>query len=108
MTWLPSWTLRGQKLNIHLDVVSGHAHLCACGQGDDAGDVGGAEEELRTIVVEERCMTAAFILLQDVDLSLELLVGVDGAGLAEDLSALDFGPLDTTEQSTDVVAARCP
>ena len=50
-------------------------------------------------------MTAAFILLQDVDLSLELLVGVDGAGLAQNLSALDFGSLNTAQKSTDVVAA---
>ena len=44
----------GDQLNMHIDVVAGHAHLGALGQGDDAGNVGGAEVELRTIVVEER------------------------------------------------------
>ena len=52
-------------------------HLNAFGQGDDAGDVGGTEVELRTVVGEERRVTAAFVLGQDVDLALEL--GVRGA-----------------------------
>ena len=54
---------RGDQLNVHINVVAGHAHLSAFGQGDDAGNVGGTEVELRTIVVEERGMTAAFLLL---------------------------------------------
>ena len=45
---------RGNQLDLHVDVIAGHAHLGALGQGDDAGDVGGTEVELRTIVVEER------------------------------------------------------
>ena len=57
---------RGDQLNVHINVVAGHAHLSALGQGDDAGNVGGTEVELRTIVVEERGMTAALFLLQDV------------------------------------------
>ena len=47
---------RGDQLNLHVDVIAGHAHLGALGQSDDAGDVGGTEVELRTIVVEERFM----------------------------------------------------
>ena len=43
----------GDQLNAHLDVIAGHAHLGALGQSDDAGNVGGAEVELGTIVVEE-------------------------------------------------------
>ena len=49
----------GDQLHVHLDVVAGHAHLSALGQGDDAGHVSGTEVELGTIVVEERGVTAA-------------------------------------------------
>ena len=72
---------RGNQLNVHIDVVAGHAHLSALGQGDDAGDVGGAEIELGTIVVEERGVTTALFLGQNVDLTDELGEGVNGAGL---------------------------
>ena len=94
----------GDQLNVHVDVIAGHAHLGALGQSDDAGDVGGTEVELRTIVVEERGVTAAFILGQNVDLANELGEGVNGAGLAEDLAALDLGLGNTAEQSTNVIA----
>ena len=43
----------GDQLNVHINVVAGHAHLGALGQGNGAGNVGGTEVELRTIVVEE-------------------------------------------------------
>ena len=67
----------GDQLNIHLDVIARHAHLDALGQGDDAGHVGGTEIELRTVVVEEGGMTAAFVLGQDVNLAMELGVGIE-------------------------------
>ena len=71
---------RGDQLDVHVDVVAGHAHLNAFGQRDDAGNVGGTEVELRTIVVEERGMTAAFFLLQDVNMAIESGVGMNRAG----------------------------
>ena len=49
-------------------------------------------------------MTAAFFLGQDVNLTLELGVGMDGAGLAQDLASFDVLLVDTTQQSADVVA----
>ena len=67
----------GDQLNVHINVVAGHAHLSALGQGDDAGNVGGTEVELRTIVVEERGMTTAFFLLQDVDVTIKSGVGMN-------------------------------
>ena len=89
---------------MHIDVVAGHAHLGALGQGDDAGNVGGAEVELRTIVVEERGVTAALFLLQDIDMAVEGGVGMNGAGNSDDLAALDLVAVDTTQQGADVVA----
>ena len=80
----------GDQLNVHNNVVAGHAHVSAFGQSDDAGNVGGTEVELGTIVVEEGSMTAAFFLGQDVDLASELGQGLDGTGLAQNLASFDF------------------
>ena len=49
-------------------------------------------------------MTAAFLLGQNVYLTNKLGVGLYRAGLAENLTSFDISLLDTTEQSTDVVA----
>ena len=68
----------GDQLDLHVDVIAGHAHLGALGQGDDAGHVGGTEVELGTIVIEEGGVTAALVLGQDVNLALELGVGMNG------------------------------
>ena len=94
----------GDQLHVHDHVVAGHAHLNALGQGDDAGHVGGTEVELRTIVVEEGGMTAALVLGQDVHLARELGVGLDGAGLSQNLASLDLLLVDTTQQGAHVVA----
>src|SRR5699024_7984643 len=94
----------GQQLNAHDNVIARHAHLGALGQRDNAGHVGGAEVELRTIVGEERGVTAAFLLGQDVDLALELGVGMDGTGLSQDLATRDLGAVHATQQGADVVA----
>ncbi len=48
-------------------------------------------------------MPTALVLGQDVDLALELGVRCGGAGLDDDLTALDVLTLDTTQQQTDVV-----
>ena len=58
----------------HLYVITRHAHLNTSGQFANAGNVGGSEVELRTIVVEERSMTSTFILGQNVYLSGKLSV----------------------------------
>src|SRR5699024_728692 len=67
---------RLDQLDAHLNVVARHDHVGALWQGYDTGDVGGTEVELRTVVVEERGVTAALVLGQDVDGALEL--GVRG------------------------------
>ena len=50
-------------------------------------------------------MTAAFFLGQNVNLALELGVGMDGAGLGQNLAALDGLLVNAAEQSADVVAS---
>ena len=49
-------------------------------------------------------MAAALLLGQDVDLGGELGVGLDRAGLGQDLAALDLVALDAAEEAADVVA----
>ena len=52
-------------------------------------------------------MTAAFFLGQDVNLASELGQRLDGAGLAQNLAALDLLLVNTTQQSADVVTSFC-
>src|SRR3954463_13054661 len=91
------------QLDLHLGVVTRHDHLGALGQRDDPGDVGGAEVELRAVVVEERRVPATLVLAQDVDLRLEVGVRRRGARLDDDLAALDVLALDATQEQTDVL-----
>ena len=44
-------------------------------------------------------MAAALFLLQDVNLTLELGVGVNGAGLGQNLTTDNAGTVNTTEQT---------
>src|ERR1700751_545264 len=57
------------QLHPGVRVVPAHPHLGAPRQRHPTGHVGGAEVELRTVVVEERRVPAAFVLGQDVDLT---------------------------------------
>src|SRR6266581_8571081 len=95
---------RLDQLDLHLGVVTGHDHLRALRQVDHAGHVGGAEVELRAVVVEERGVPPALVLGQDVDLALELGVRRVGARLDDDLAALHFLPLDAAQQQPGIVA----
>src|SRR3954468_204063 len=95
---------RLDQLDLHGDVVARHDHLHALGQVGHARDVGRPEVELRAVAREERRVTAALLLLQDVDLGLVLGVRGDGARLAEDLPALDLLALGAAQEAADVVA----
>src|SRR5438270_2061382 len=95
---------RHDQVHFHRDVVARHHHFGAFRQMHDAGHVGGAEVELGPVVGEERGVTTALFLGQDVGLSLELGVRLDRTRLAQHLATLDFLALGTAEQRTDVVA----
>ena len=83
-------------------VVAGHYHFGACGQVDGTGNVGSSDEELRTIVVEERSVTSAFFCLEDVYLSFELGSRLYGAGLSKNLTLFDTLSVDTAKECADV------
>src|SRR6187402_1979715 len=91
----------------HLGGVTGHDHLGALGQRDDAGDVRGAEVELGTVVRVERVVTPTLILGEDVRGALELGVRRDRTRLDDDLAALDVLALGAAEQQTTVLAGPC-
>src|SRR5687768_4570673 len=95
---------RAMQLDRHLDVVTRHHHLRPLGEVGGAGHVGGAEVELRPVAREERGVASTLFLLQAVDLSLELGVRRDRAGLAQHLAALDLLALGAAEEGADVVA----
>src|SRR5712691_10130589 len=95
---------RRDQLDVHGGVVARHDHLGALRQRALAGHVGGAEVELRTIVVEERRMPPALVLGQNVGFRLELLVRLHRARLAQHLAALDRFLVDAAEKTADVVA----
>src|SRR5690606_18272071 len=94
------------QLHVHPHVVAGHAHLDALRQLDLAGDVGGPEVELGPVAVEERRVTAALFLGQDVDLGLNLGVRLDGPGRRQHLAALHLVLVDAAQQAADVVAGH--
>ena len=60
------------------------------GRADSTGNVGCSEVELRSVTGEEGLLTAAFLFSQNVNLTYKLCVGMNGAGLAENLSSFDL------------------
>src|SRR6478735_11477878 len=95
---------RLDQLDRHVGVVARHDHLGALGEGHDAGHVRRTEVELRAVVVEERRVTAALLLREDVDRGLEVGVRGRGARLDDDHAALDVLALGATQEQTDVLA----
>src|SRR5690606_23594675 len=92
------------QLDIDLDVVARHHHLDAGRQGDDTRDVRRAEVKLRTVVREERRVTAALFLAQDVHFRHEVRVRRDRSRLRQNLTALHFLALRAAQQRADVVS----
>src|SRR5262245_11425012 len=95
---------RHDQLDRHGDIVARHHHLGALRQVHHAGHVSCAEVELRTVIAEERGMTAALLLGEDVGLCLELRVRLDRAWLGQHLAALHALAIHAAQQAADIVA----
>ena len=80
---------------ITISIPSGRLHF--------AGDVRGPEEELRLVPAEERRVPSAFVLAQDVNLTLELQPRPDRARSGDHLASLDLVGLDAAQQQADVL-----
>ena len=85
-------------------MIAGHYHLYALGESDLTGNVKSTDVELGTVVVVEGSVTATLFFLEDVDRSLELVVGLNNARVADYHTALDVLLVDTAEEQTYVVA----
>jgi len=96
---------RVDELNIDFYVVTGHYHFYTFGKSDFASHVKSTDVELGTIVVVERSVTTTFFFLQDIDRSLELAVGLNNSGVADNHTTLDILLVDTTEEKTYVVTS---
>src|SRR5439155_19106101 len=94
---------RSPERDFEIDVITRDDHLAALGQLHVAGDVRGPDIELRSVAVEERRVSATFLLGKDVDLGVELGVGLHRPGLRDDLTPLDVLALEAAEQQPDVV-----
>ena len=55
------------------------------------------------VVVKEGCVATAFVLVEDVDLGLEFLIGLDGTRGTDHLTALHVVSLDTAQQYANIV-----
>src|SRR5690606_30000946 len=88
---------RRNQGDFHLHVVTRHHHLYTFRQFTGTGYVGGAEVELRAVALEERRVTATFVLAQYVHLSFELGVRLDRARLGQYLATLHVVTLGTTQ-----------
>ena len=80
------------------EVVTRHNHLNAAGKKYLTCDVCGAQIELRTVLVMERCVTTTFFLFQDVNLSIELALWNLATWLADNHAAMDISLLNATQQ----------
>ena len=117
------------KVANHLDVVARHNHLlssvgCTLWPMKSNSDIGGAQEQLRTIIVHERSVSAALLFREDlgipmvsniitvdhysvihINLGLELLDSLHGSGCDENHSSSDLLTLDATQQGSHVISS---
>src|SRR5690606_22579154 len=96
------------QLNFDRYVVARHNHFNALRQLHFAGNVRGAEVELRAILVEEWRVAATFFLGQNVNFGLEFRVRSYRTRLADNHTAADLILFNTTEQETYVVTSFTP
>src|SRR3989344_1137535 len=95
---------RANQLYLKGNCVAWHNHLdtfCECYL---ARDVGRAHVELRLVAREERRVSSAFILVEDVDPGFKLGVWGNRSRLCNNLSAMDFFFLSTSQKHSGVVS----
>ncbi|CAB4791481.1 unannotated protein [freshwater metagenome] len=93
------------EFNSHLGVITRNTHFRARWKRDLTSHISRTEIELRTVVREERLMTTAFFLGQNIGLSLELGMRSNGTRLRENLTTLNFFLLRSTKKRTNVVSS---
>ncbi|CAI9001995.1 Anti restriction protein [Pseudomonas sp. IT-P218] len=91
--------------NSHLNVVTWHYHFNAFWQLAVTGHVSSTEVELWTVAFEERSVTAAFFLAQNVNFCGELGVRLNRTWLNQNLTTLNVVTLGATQQNAAVLAS---
>src|SRR5438309_1985605 len=94
---------RRDQLDRHLRVVPRHHHLHPRRQLHRPRHVRGPQVELRPVPLEERRVTAALLLRQDVHLGIERGVRRDATRIREHHAPLDIRLLHPAQQQADVV-----
>ena len=87
---------RVDQFNVQGNVIARHNHFRSGRERDDARNIGRAEVELRTVVAQERSVTATFFFGEDVDTGDELGVRGDRTRFAENLTADDLVTVDAS------------
>ncbi len=95
---------RHDEFDFKRSVVAGHYHFNALRELDVSGNVCRSEVELRLIASEERCMTSALFLFEDITLAFELGVRSNCAGLCENLTALNLVFVNAAKEYAYVVS----
>src|SRR5262245_59529950 len=93
------------QADVNSVIIARHHHLDAVRQLHFAGDVRGPEVELRLVPAEKRRVPTAFVLAQDVNLTLEPLPWPDRARSGDHLTSLDLVALDASQQQADVLTS---
>ncbi|CAI8784004.1 Anti restriction protein [Pseudomonas brassicacearum] len=91
--------------NSHLNVVTWHYHFNAFWQLAVTSHVSCTEVELWTVALEERSMTAALFLAQNVNFCGELGVRLDGTWLDQNLATLNIVTLGAAQQHAAVLTS---
>src|SRR5262249_19521781 len=94
-----------QQLDLEVHQVARQRHLRAGRQRDGAGDVRGAEVELRPIAAEDRRVPASLLTAEEEDRRGKAPVRRDRTRPGDHLAALDLVPLGTAQQDADAVAS---
>src|SRR6056297_1431672 len=84
-------------------VITGHDHLHSVRERHHSGYVGRAEIKLRTVSREKRSVTAAFLLIQNIHLCLDLAVRGDGTRGCQYLAALHVLTLYAAQKGANIV-----
>src|SRR5690606_7294811 len=92
------------EFNLKRHVVARHHHFNAAGQDHVTCNVSSSEIKLRTVTIEEWCVTTAFIFTQYINFTFEVFVWVYGAGFANYHTSLDVVFVDTAEQDTGIIS----
>ena len=86
-------------------MVTRHYHFYTFWKSDLTSYVERTDVELWAIVVVEWSVTSTFLFLQDINLSLELIVRFNLSWVADNHTTLDFVLVDTTEKQTYVITS---